>query len=142
MSRSGYTEDDDESFPNALEFYRTRVGNALSGKRGQAFLRELVEALDALPEKVLGDGQLMSSDGYACALGAVALKRGVATDGLDPDDHKTLSDVFGVARCMIAEIEYENDEGPAYWVTETPEGRWRRMRWWAQENLREVPDGR
>lgn len=51
MSRSGYTDDDDD--PLATGRWRAQVRSAIRGKRGQAFLRELIAALDAMPEKAL-----------------------------------------------------------------------------------------
>lgn len=54
MSRSGYTEDCDGW---DLIRWRGAVASAIRGKRGQAFLREALAALDAMPEK-----QLISHD--------------------------------------------------------------------------------
>lgn len=48
MSRSGYVDDCEN-----LELYRATVERSIKGKRGQAFLRELAAAMDAMPEKVL-----------------------------------------------------------------------------------------
>ena len=62
MSRSGYTEDCDN-----LTLYRQTVANALRGRRGQAFLRELLEALDALEVKELITGVLKDDSGGICA---------------------------------------------------------------------------
>lgn len=133
MGRSGYTEDYDEQYPNALALYRSAVNNAINGKRGQAFLRELIEALDAMPERVLTDSELRAPGGEVCALGSVGVRRGIALDALNPEDHDGLSKVFGISRSMVQEIEFENDEG--VWAEETPESRWIRMRAWAVKNL-------
>lgn len=128
MSRSGYHDDDDHW---ATIRWRGQVASALRGRRGQAFLRELIAALDALPEKKLIYGRLIADDNQVCALGAVALKRGVDMAPLDPDDPETLADVFGIAHQMIREVEYMNDE---VWH-ETPEQRWHGMRAWAERHL-------
>lgn len=130
MSRSGYSDDYDGA---DLTRYRGQVASAIRGKRGQAFLRELIEALDALPEKRLIAADLWN--GEVCALGAVGLKRDMDMTGLDPTDHRRLADLFGIARQLVMEIEYENDEGAGYWVEETPEARWRRMRDWVAGHL-------
>jgi hypothetical protein len=55
MSRSGYSEDFDcdADSVNAMILYRTSVDNAIYGKRGQKFLKDLIIALDALSEKRL-----------------------------------------------------------------------------------------
>ena len=129
MSRAGYTEDGEDQW--ATIRWRGQVASALRGKRGQAFLRELIAALDALPEKKLTAGELVADDGAVCALGAAGLKRGADMAPLDPYDSDTLADVFGIAHQMIREIEYMNDE---VWF-ETGEGRWRGMRNWAERHL-------
>lgn len=137
MSRSNYTEDYDERFPNALEFYRRNVENAIYGKRGQAFVRELIEALDAMPEKRLF-AEYLEYGGEVCAIGSVGRKRGLDMSGMDSHDAVAVAKVFGIAECMVREITYENDEtGGSYWVTdEAPEKRWQRMRDWAERHLK------
>lgn len=136
MSRSGYVDDYDEQFPNALALYRTSVEQAIYGKRGQAFLRDLIAALDAMPEKKLISDQL-EAEGAVCAIGSVGKMRGVDMSGIDPYDHASLSKTFGIARCLAAEVMFENDEGAGYWVVdEDPEKRWQRMRDWAQRHLK------
>lgn len=139
MSRHGYSEDYDERFPNALELYRHNVESAISGRRGQAFLRALRDALDAMPVKELGRGGLVDDmDGRACALGVVALRRGVDAETLmnvDESDHNAYAArLLGIAECMAAEIAFENDEGAGY--GESPAARWQRMRSLVAENLR------
>jgi hypothetical protein len=153
MSRSGYSDDFDSQL---LNIYRANVSRALGGKRGQKMLRELLVALDAMPVKRLIDGHL-EDDGEVCALGALAKSRGMETGHLDPSDHKMLGNLFDVAPCVAAEIEYENDEEGERWTKiinenpsnphdrvrfqcrdETPEERWVRMRAWVVENLKEL----
>jgi hypothetical protein len=123
------------------------VTSALRGKRGQAFLCELIEALDALPEKKLIVGQL-EQDGCHCAFGAVGRKRGVDMRGMTMDEDggsdktlvaaEDLAAMFNVAECMAQEVMYENDEGGRH--DETPEWRWQRMRRWAETHLIEWSD--
>ncbi len=50
MSRSGYSEDGDQW---QMIKWRGAVASAFRGRRGQAFLREMRDALDALPVKRL-----------------------------------------------------------------------------------------
>lgn len=133
MSRSGYIDDGDNNW--SLIRWRGAVASSIRGKRGQAFLRELIEALDALPEKRLIAHELQ--DGCeVCAIGSVGLRRGVDMSRLDPDDSSTVAGVFGIAEPLVREIEYENDEG-AIW-NDTPEKRWQRMRDWAVCNLKKA----
>lgn len=131
MSRSGYEDDIDS---RDLNIWRGAVNSAIKGKRGQAFLREMLESLDALPNKRLIAGELVV-DGECCAIGAVALNRGVDVSGIDTDDPFYVGKAFGIARALAAEIEYENDEGGAW--EQSPEQRFERMRQWVIEQLAE-----
>ena len=139
MSRSGYSEDYGEDFPNQLEFYRSAVDSALAGKRGQAFLKDLVAALDSMPNKRLV-ASAFESDGEVCALGAVGKARGIALpQGEDFDEfdinYRALGREFGIAQSMAREVVWTNDEW--YWARdESPEERWTRMRAWAVSNLK------
>jgi hypothetical protein len=143
MSRSGYDDDCDYD-GDAWEFIRWRgqVASAIRGKRGQEFLREMIEALDAMPSKQLISHELQAESEAAevapmvCAIGSVGLKRGVDMRSLDPDDYCKISETFGIAHQLAREIEYMNDEwkyGP-----ETPEDRWLRMRDWAARQITPV----
>lgn len=51
MSRAGYSDDIDD--PLELGHWRAQVASATRGKRGQKLLRDLLVALDAMPEKRL-----------------------------------------------------------------------------------------
>jgi hypothetical protein len=55
MSRSGYIDDDWEEY-QLLNLYRGNVWRATVGKRGQALLREMAAALDAMPVRELVAG--------------------------------------------------------------------------------------
>ena len=68
MSRSGYTDDYDGW---DLIRWRGAVHSAIRGRRGQAALREIIAALDALPEKWLAANSLETADGDYCTLGAL-----------------------------------------------------------------------
>lgn len=141
MSRSGYTDDMDD--PLAHGRWRAAVNSAFRGKRGQAFLREILEALDALPEKRLTANSLVRDDGCACTLGAVALKRGIDTSAFRlPDDadecevedtFQNIGGLFGIADAMAREIMYENDDGGS--PDETDEQRFARMRRYVEHRL-------
>lgn len=129
MSRCGY---DGEATDWALIRWRGQVASAIRGKRGQAFLRELVEALDAMPEKRLIAHELQLG-GNVCAIGSVGLQRGIDMSKLDPADYDGIAGAFGIAYQLVCEIEFMNDE--AHWGA-SPEVRWRHVRSWAVENLR------
>lgn len=128
MSRSGYSDDCDN-----VQLWRQAVARAINGRRGQAFLRDLAVALDALPNKRLIRNDLIR-DGEVCALGALGALRGINMTELDPDDYDTVAARFNIANSMAQEIVYENDEMGRY--SETPEELWARMRLWVSANLR------
>lgn len=130
MSRSGYTDEGDQW---QLIMWRGAVRSAIRGKRGQAFLRELLAALDAMPEKKLITHDLQDASGQVCTLGAIGVARGVDLAPLDPEAHEQLGSVFNISEALVREIEYENDEGASCY--QTPEQRWQRMRDWVAANL-------
>lgn len=130
MSRSGYS---DECNGWDLIRWRGAVNSALRGKRGQEALREILTALDAMPNKALAADSLVTVDGQYCTLGALGAMRGISLENIDPYDLDKVSEVFGMAPAMTREIVYENDEGSNY--QETPEKRWLRMRAWVTANI-------
>ena len=159
MSRSGYSEDCDGW---ALIRWRGAVTSAIKGVRGQSFLRELLERLDAMPEKRLIAQELVTPDGEYCALGVVGAARGIDMTTLDPEDRESVARVFGIAPALAAEIVYENDAQYGSWAWANFElcgpmrpyegrqrtvriangneanDRWNRMREWAASNIAKV----
>ncbi len=125
MSRSGYDDCCDNDWSHVM--WRGAVASAFRGRRGQAFLREMLVALDALPEKRLVKNEL-EANGEVCALGAVGKARGLDMKGVDPEDGESVAAVFNVAPAMAREIMWDNDEGAGYWKEETPQERFARMR--------------
>lgn len=136
MSRSGYSDDGD--YNNTIGLYRHAVDRAIAGKRGQAFMRELAAALDAMPVKELIAEELAEA-GHVCAIGAVGLARGIDMSALDPEDPEGVGVTFGISETMAREIVFVNDEnGP--W-RETPANRWKRMRAWVDAQVRSPSEG-
>lgn len=138
MSRSGYGDDCDDQWSHIM--WRGAVKSAIKGKRGQAFFKEMLAALDALPVKRLVANELEAPDLIACshwglfdarsvcAIGAVGKARGVDMSDIDPEDYESVAVKFGIARAMAQEVVYLNDEdGP---FREAPEARFARMRKW------------
>lgn len=130
----------------AVGRWRAQVKSAIRGKRGQAFLRELAAAMDAMPEKALIKNELIDQDGHCCTIGVVCKLRGVSVEGVDYSDPESVGDLVGIAKQMAAEIEFENDEcgdryervsGSQAWkhIDETPEERWQRMRKWVESQI-------
>lgn len=127
MSRSGYSDDCEN-----LCLWRKAVDNAIGGKRGQAFLYEMLHAMAALPEHKLIDGDL-EREGSVCAIGSVGKARGIDMTGIDVEDRDAVAKLFGIAPALAAEIVYMNDE--AEWHAETPEQRFARMRKWIEGHI-------
>jgi hypothetical protein len=136
MSRAGYSDGGDNNWQ--LIRWRGAVNAAIKGARGQAFLKELAAAMDAMPVKSLTTSAL-EADGEYCALGVIGAARGKDLSKMDTEDWGQLSREFGIAEAMVREIMNENDEciwrfydqrdknqGPA---------RWKRMRGWIDEQL-------
>lgn len=132
MSRSGYTEDVEDQWLHIR--WRGAVASAIRGKRGQAFLREALAALDALPAPELIPNNLQA-EGAFCTLGAVGRARKAPLEAVDPEDHEGVAALFGVPHALACEIMWENDEGSAR--AETPRARWERMRRWIVKNLKD-----
>lgn len=146
MSRSGYHDDVDHNW--YLICYRGAVASAIRGKRGQAFLKEMLAALDALPVKRLIQNDLVATDMVSfshwglvevesvCAIGAVGRARGIDMAGLDPDEPEGVAAKFDIAEALAREIVWENDEAGGYWNKETPEARYRRVRSWVESKIK------
>lgn len=147
MSRSGYSDDLDDRWQFIM--WRGTVASAIRGKRGQAFLKEMLAAMDALPVKRLVANELAAPDlipcshwglfeaESVCAIGSVGKARGIDMSKLDPDDSATVAGTFGIAGPMAQEIVWINDEaGP--WK-ETPERRFERVRAWIVHHIKADP---
>jgi hypothetical protein len=110
MSRSGYSDDLD---PLELGRWRQAVARAIEGRRGQALLRELLAALEEMPDKQLYSGNFSTADGKFCTLGVLGHKRGTKMDDLGDEcecEPALVGQRFGIARAMAAEIMWLNDE--------------------------------
>lgn len=133
MSRSGYSDDCDDCL--AMGRAIATRNKAMGGKRGQAFLKELLAVLDAMPVKELVKEELVEGydpylialeatphgyfwqeprpkpfSGAVCALGAVGQARGIAMTHLDPEEPAMVAAAFGITETMAREIVYANDE--------------------------------
>lgn len=139
MSRSGYTDDYDDDGEGGL--WRGAVASAINGKRGQALLRELADALDAMSDKSLARKSLVTADGEFCALGVLGAKRGLPITDVDPENWNAVAKLFGVAPAMIREIVFINDEKAIRNFTIIDPNhayqRWHYMRGWVAEHIKE-----
>lgn len=154
MSRHGYSDELDQW---DLIKWRGQVASAMRGKRGQKLLVDLVKALDAMTEKALIAGKLVTVDAEVCALGAVGQLRGIEMPTVDKNgdeyegddfDSYEMADLFDVAHQLAAEVMWQNDEGGRdhkvvdgrwQYCPETPQERWQRVRAWAMRHIQPVP---
>ena len=132
MSRSDYGDDYCDDWNSIM--YRGWVTKALRGRRGQAFLKELVAALDAMPVKELVAEKLVDGENV-CAIGAVCKARGLDVSDVNPENYNEVARRVGLAPSMVREIVYCNDEA---FVNAGPAARWLAMHKWAKENIREI----
>ena len=137
MGRSGYTDDCEN-----LGLYRAAVDRATRGKRGQAFLHEMLAALDAMPVKELVAGEVVRDETHVCAIGSVAVARKLDVSKLDATDGDAVGEAFGIARALACEIAFENDDDFAFHRQETDADRWKRMRSWVVAHITPTPTGR
>jgi|SRR5580698_4917971 hypothetical protein len=143
MSRSGYTDDGDN-----LAMWRGMVASATRGRRGQRFFRDLVGALDEMPNKRLIAKELRREDEEVCAIGALGVARGVDLSKIDPECPDQVAPAFDIAECLAQEVVYMNDESfDCHWdkrtgksIQYTPEERWQKMREWAAKQIRVTPE--
>lgn len=156
MSR--FTYDGDGDLP--WEMWARTMQNAVQGKRGQAILRELREALLALPQQRLIEGQIVDG-GEVCALGCLARYR-LETNGVlerggrEPIrsygeferfyrgeiDGGTCADAaraWGITFALAWRLAYANDEEG--YGRETPEERWSRMLRWVESQIHSPESG-
>jgi hypothetical protein len=121
MSRSCYSDDYGDDFPGQMELYRANVERSLRGYFGQQRLKELRDALLALPVKELHEDTFAAGSNEAprvCALGAWALAKCGDVEkareliGLAEDDEDT-ADVLkshGWPRLVVMDAIYMNDD--------------------------------
>lgn len=152
MSRSGYTDDCE-----GINLYRGNVERCLKGRKGQAALREMRDALEAMPEKKLVADAFACDDGV-CAMGALArhreVEKGVPFDeaqaavidlarrkGLDEGDVNSAADcaanALSIPRYLAREVAFENDDHDGFGVgrKDDPEARHARMLKWVNEQI-------
>ena len=141
MSRSNYH--DDVCYDWSYIRWRGAVRSGVCSKRGQAFLRNLIDHLDAMPVKYLCSGSFKNDSGEICTLTLPLLEAGISDpidlqsllDDVECGDTKKIQRALSISDALIREIMYQNDEGGPY-DGETGEQRWVRMRAWVAEMIR------
>ncbi len=129
MNRSNY---DDGCDGWDLIRWRGAVAAATKGARGQKLLRELADALDAMPVRRL-IAESLEAGPEVCALGCLGRAKGIDMSRLDPEEPEKVAKAFGVAPALVREIAFVNDDWQRH---QTAEQRWAKMRAWVSENLK------
>lgn len=135
MSRSGYTDDIDDVLSYGQ--WRGQVASAIRGKLGQYMLKELLCALDEMPDKKLYAGNFKTESGEFCTLGVLGHKKDIKMADLGNADYgcnqREVGRRFNIAYQLASEIMFMNDEGCRLYAT--PEQRWEDMRKWIADNI-------
>lgn len=138
IGRCGYNDDDDDDDDhNRYGVWRGVIASATRGKRGQAFFRALVAALDAMPHKALVKGELEDQEGAVCALGCLGKAHGLDLSHVDTEDYAFLGQMFDIAPQLAQEVMFINDH---QYRLDGPESRWRIVRDWAARQISLTPE--
>ena len=163
MSGSGYNDDCDGW---ALIRWRGAVASAIRGRRGQAFLRDLLAALDAMPDKrlvadalvfdgqtetawspwhlyedvIVGADELVKGTGEVVRVGEVCalgcLGRARLIDMSDIDPHDPSQVSAAFGISEALAREITYVNDEDWYGRNTPETRFERVRAWVVNNLR------
>ncbi len=143
MTRLYYYDDDCDPGEEGLR--QGWLHSAIRGKRGQRFLHDLVEALDALPAPELSCGSLEDAEtGCCCAFGAVRRLRGPENvrlwfhpeeEDMTPD---SLAEPFDVPQTLAWAVVQANEEMSSGNTEQDRRRRWTEVRAWAACKLQEA----
>jgi hypothetical protein len=132
--RISYAEDED--FAGQFFLWQANCERSLRGRQGQAELRELREALLALPEKRLIFGKLEDEQGGVCAVGAYAKRKGIDLSKCDVDDETDHVGIkAGMPRLVAWKVVEMND---VEFENLTPEERYAKMLAWVESKLTQI----
>jgi hypothetical protein len=133
---------DDDSDPSQEGLITGAWRSAIRGRRGQQFLGDLVQALDALPLPELAAGALEDEEtGCCCAFGAVRRLRGVDAVPLwfDPTEEDiapgNLAKPFNVSETFAWAVVQANEDEMIGNDEKTRRLRWKQVRDWAVRHL-------
>jgi len=87
-----------------------------------------------MPVRELVAGEIVRDKEHVCAIGSVAVARGLDVSELDEYDGETVGKTFGIAESMAREIAFVNDDDFGH-KTETPAERWTRVRAWVAKEM-------
>jgi len=137
--RISYSEEED--YPGQFELWQANCERSLRGREGQAELRELREALLALPDKRLIHGSLIDAEGEVCAIGAYAQRKGLDLSTFDPEDETDKVGIIAGMPKMVAWKVVEMNDMELH-SRFTPEERYRLMLQWVESKLQSANAGK
>jgi hypothetical protein len=107
----------------------------IKGKRGQAFLKELLEVLNAMPVKELIDDEMEWNNNFS-ALGVVGNSRGLDMRKMNSENEGfDIAKKLNITPSLARKIMYINDDPWYAPLDETGSQRWRRVRQWVAEQI-------
>lgn len=132
MSRFNYS--DEEEFGGQFALWRANTERCLTGKNGQKALRDMREALLALPDKMLISDVLYDDNGLVCAVGAYGKYIGADLSKFDPED---ATDEAGEAMGLPFRVAWSLVEmNDMIFDTETPEERYTKVLAWVESRIK------
>ena len=80
----------------------------------------------------------MRSQGLVARVKGIEMPKGDFSNDDDWINPHALGRKLNIARCMVQEVMFENDEAAGYYSrqNETPEQRWGRMRGWVASQIK------
>jgi len=122
--------------------YQGALLAAIKGKRGQAFLADLFQALDDMPVKELIPKEL-EIQGQCCALGVLGKSRCLDLKEMGvfiktaqlQGSYDILAAAFNIAPTLVQEVVTINDYDDNYPCPVSPAARYRRVLKWVADNL-------
>ncbi len=138
-----------QDFEGQHDLYRQATINAINGKKGQKLLKELEQALLALPEKRLVEGSFCDGK-EVCASGALVryreLSKGRSRDEVlaelaeksastnnELEGQEFAMRELGCVRSLAWSIVFANDQDEGRY---TPEQRYEHVLSWVKENIK------
>lgn len=113
-----------------LPAFKASISRAVNSTGGQAMLKNLLSALDAMPYPRLIGGVFEFDCDY-CAIGALGKAAGLNVAKFSTEKLPELAATFGCPLVLIDVIMKTNDEGRR----ELPAQKWSRMRDWTAHQI-------
>ena len=128
--RLSYLED--EEYPGQYALWRANCARSMRGRRGQASLRALKDALLALPAKRLIAHKMQDETGAVCAIGALSRQKGLLSDHDSDNTTVAVGERCGLPHLVSLQVVIQNDVELAQC---TEKQRYVHMLKWIEEQL-------